>query len=240
MSFSSIIDKTFIINLDRRKDRWDEMLYELIVLDLDYETVDRWQAYDSPGDGHYGCTRSHRELLAHVASGPWTSVLVLEDDCALVTKDRLKAAGFCEEQQVYRTHCSILNGEGNLVERFEALEPFLPPQWDVLYLGAGYGEPPISRYSQHCLRVGFMQTTSSYAISREFARKWTAEVNARYPSLEQHPGPIDNLFGLFARRYHFYCLQPRLLFQGASLSDITRETNSYLFSMTDPVAESSL
>lgn len=237
MTFHDYFDRVFVINLVLREDRWLETLRELEVHGVDLFKVERWPAHHCPTDGHYGCTRSHRELLAHVAQGPWRRVLVLEDDIAVVTKSALQAAGFQPSQSVWRTHCSLLNGEGTLVERFNALLPWLPPAYDLLYLGAGYGEPPISRFNQHVLRVGAMLTTSSYAITREFAGILSENINAHHPTLESHPGPIDSTFGLFAHNHHYYCLQPRLLYQRATLSDITKETNSYLFSMTDPVHE---
>jgi hypothetical protein len=80
-----------------------------------------------------------------------------------------------------------------------------------------------------------MQTTSSYGITRRFARKWTNMVG---DDLDKHPGAIDNLFGSFAKENRYYVLQPRLTYQIASQSDLTGRNNSYLMSMCDPTQES--
>jgi len=229
-------DACFCINLKRRSDRRAECLREI---EEHFGTqpgfVEFWDGYDHPTHGHSGCTRSHRELLRHIASKGCNRVLVLEDDFAVVTLDRLRAAKFHPGSQVWETHCRINNGNGNLNERFGALSYFIPDDYDVIYLGAGYGENPISRLNKHVIRCGFMQTTSSYGITGAFAKKWTETVDAQTDGdLERHPGPIDNVFGSMSHDHKYYVFQPRLMYQRESMSNITDRVDSYLYSMTDP------
>lgn len=224
-------NRVFLINLERRKDRLADSVRELGANDIEAHL---FPAFDNPANGHAGCTRSHRMLIREIADGPWSRVLVLEDDIAAVTKSRLLVSGFKAHQSVWKTHCSVMNGLGTMSERFGALIPFLPDKWDVLYLGAGYGEPPISRHNEHVIRCAGMKTTGCYGITKEFAQKWTERVG---PDLDKHPGCIDDVFSAMARDFLFYVLQPRLAFQRKSPSDITGEENSYLYSMTDPTHE---
>lgn len=235
-------DACFCINLDRRTDRWSECLSEIKsnfgVVD---SWVERWSGYNHPTSGHAGCSRSHRELLRYVVKEGYNRVLVLEDDFAVITLDRLREAKFTPTSEVWETFCRINRGMGTLNERFGALSYFIPDDYDVLYLGAGYGENPISRVSKHVIRCGFMQTTSSYGITGKFAKKWTEMVDAQTDGdLEKHPGPIDNLFGSFSRESRYYVFQPRLMYQRNSMSDITGREECYLYSMTDPRHEREL
>lgn len=240
MNLNSYFDRIFIINMKRRYDRWLEAVGEYTreianPPSFTSSKLERFDAYEHPTSGQEGCARSHRMLLRKIADGPWTKVLVLEDDFAAITRDRLKEHGFSPESQVWKTHCSVLDGKRNLSHRFDYLSEFLPAKWDMLYLGAGYGEAPISRLNQHVIRCGSMKTTSSYGVTREFAKTMCDKIG---PDLDAYPGCIDDVFGSMAHDHLFYVLQPRLMFQRESFSDITGEKHSYMFSMTDPAHES--
>jgi hypothetical protein len=118
------------------------------------------------------------------------------------------------------------------MERFDYLVEFLPTDWDLVYLGAGYGGPPISRANKHVIRCGDMMTTSSYGITRGCARKIFEAVDGKAPY-----GPPDSLLSTFSRRFKFYVFQPRLMIQRPGKSDLTNRVDNYLFSMTDPTHE---
>jgi len=225
------------INLDRRTDRVVECLAEMDANHIPHDKIERFSGFDHPTSGHEGCTRSHRMLLREIADGPHERVLILEDDFAAVTKSRLIQAGFKPEQEVWKTHCSILGGMGDLNARFNCLSPWLPSEWDVLYLGGSFQEAPISRLNKHVIRCGGMLTTSSYGITRAFARKWTEAADAE-GDLDHFIGPIDLFFCRLSHANNFYVIQPRLIFQRQSKSDLDGGNHSRLFDMTDPVGES--
>lgn len=237
MKLSDYFHRIVCINLDRRVDRWKECLIEMASNNM--EGVERFSGYDHPTHGHTGCTRSHRILLRQIAEGDAKRVLVLEDDFASVTRSRLALAGFRPEQQVWKDQISVLDGQGDLNQRFNSLIPFIP-EFDVLYLGGGYAENPISRLNSHVIRCAGMKTTSSYGITKEFAKVWSDRVNVMAGSedLDRHPGCVDDCFSAMSRDNRFYILQPRLIFQRLSPSDITGETNSHLYSMTDVLHQS--
>lgn len=75
--------KTFVINLDKRRDRWDAVSAHLPqVLPWQFE---RFSAI--PGDGTkasavLACRRSHLELLRMQMENGWNRMMVVEDDAA--------------------------------------------------------------------------------------------------------------------------------------------------------------
>lgn len=240
MTINDYFPKVFVINLERRKDRRALCQAELLKSGLNMSNVQYFPGIDRPLDAHDGCSSSHYAVISEIAEGPWDRVLVLEDDWKVIEREILVEAGFAayKPSPVLEAFDSVLDGGGNFSERFEALIPYLPEKWDVLYLGAGYGEPPISRFNKHVIRCGFMQTTSTYGITKRFAKKWVALA-------DEHRnggafGPIDNLFGSFSHDHLYYVLQPRIAYQRGSKSDITGLEISYLLSMTDPAAEQSV
>jgi hypothetical protein len=240
LNINEFFGRTYVINLKRRTDRRALAEAELAISGIDPARVEFVEAHDCPEHAHYGCTRSHRELLRRVSAGPHERVLVLEDDFKALTLQELIDNGFAAypNSPVLGAFKSVLEGRGNLAERFDVLSEFLPADFDVIYLAAGYAEPPLARVNAHVIRCGAMLTTSTYGITRDFASVWTDKVDALCDAGGvNHPGPIDSTFGLFARDHRYYVFQPRLAYQRAILSDITGWTEIYLCSMTDPIHE---
>lgn len=236
MSLNDYFDAVFVLNLKRRFDRAIQCAHELAGSGISPHIIHWVAAYDNPDDGHQGCTRTHRQLYRDIATGPYERVLILEDDFKVLTAEDLEDNGFYPTAQVFKTFRSLPGI--TFIERFNALIPFLPSEWDILYLSGGYGEPPLSRLNEHVVRCGFMQGTGCYGITKWMAQRLSVWIDTLAgPSLDNHPGPIDNTLGLFAKNALYYCIQPRLAFQRKSMSDITGQETSYLLSMTDPVHE---
>lgn len=235
MKLTDYFQRIYLINLKRREDRLLESIKEFHENGIENYTI--FEAYDNPSNGHAGCTRSHRMLLREIADGPHDRVLILEDDFAAVNLMRLRLAGFKEGNPVWDTFMSLNNGTGDLNQRFNCLTPWLPSEWDCLYLGGSFKENPISRLNKHVIRCGGMLTTSSYGITREFAKKWTAEADAE-GDLDHFIGPIDLFFSKLSHANRFYVVQPRLIFQRQSVSDLDGGNHSRLFDMTDSAHES--
>lgn len=141
-------DKIFVINLDRRTDRWEHCLAQFAKYGL--TTVERFSGYDgilNDGivNGNCGCTASHRALLEIIAYNKWPRVLVLEDDFEFIHDD--------------------------FHNKFESMAKLVPDNWDMFYLGGHYAEAPVARVNAHVIKMGRMFTTSSYGITHGFARK---------------------------------------------------------------------
>lgn len=205
----SLFNHAFVINLQRRTDRWNHATKQLDACGIQAQRFEGYDArefppheslqglfYEDKPNGNAGCTASHRALLTLIAHGPWDRVLVLEDDFLPLHTDTR--------------------------ERLAALDP---PPFDLLYLGGHYMEAPISRISSGFIRCAGMLTTSSYVITREHARRMVPYLTGI--------GPIDNLFSMFARKYQHVILQPRLFAQYTSQSDLCGETRNNVPCMTD-------
>ncbi len=240
MKLHEFFQRIVLINLDRRRDRLDECYSEMDANNIPRDKVERFAGHDHPTSGHCGCTRSHRMLLRQIAQGDADRVLILEDDFAAVTRARLLAAGFTDPNNpVWKTHCELLQGLGDLNVRFNCLIPWLPSEWDCLFLGGGYAENPIGRFNKHVVRCAGMKGTGSVGVTKEFAKKFTEAADAE-GDLEHHVGPIDDFYSRFSKSGRHYVLQPRLVFQRESLSDISGQKTSYLYLGTDPVHENSI
>lgn len=150
--FQKNFDKVFVINLDRRTDRWTNAQKNLLRLGL---VAERFSGYDNvlyegTVNGNAGCTASHRALLEIIAYNKWNRVLVLEDD--------------------------FLPLYDNVPERYESMIGDVPADWSILYLGGHYREAPISRVTPHVIRCAGMLTTSSYVINHHAARRMAPKI----------------------------------------------------------------
>lgn len=135
--------KTYVINLEKRTDRIDEL--EFAKIPFPYE---RFRATD--GDvflneeenkymrGHFGCWDSHRRLLEHLQYSSDDYTLVLEDDVQFV--------------------------DGLLISELMAE---LPSDWDLLYLG-GLNKGEIKKFSEHLDIAETIWQTHAYIIRKKF------------------------------------------------------------------------
>ncbi len=143
---NAYFDRIYVINLDRRPDRWSECVVQFAMFGIEAIHVPATDGLvDESGryNGNLNCTTSHRRVLDRIIEEGVSRALVLEDDFEITT--------------------------GTFNEQFAALIPELPV-WSMLYLGGHYAEPPINRHSPHVIRCGRMLTTSSYGITLEMAK----------------------------------------------------------------------
>lgn len=209
--FDDYFDRMFCINLDRSVDRWAHVKQQVAKFEL--TKVERFRGVDwldyqhmPPGiqlgmkNAMCGCTASHGAVLHAIGYHEWDKVLVLEDDFEIVHDD--------------------------FHERFEALIKFVPDDWEMIYLGAHYGNAPRGRVNEHVLLADQIKTTSSYAIRGRYAR-FVA------PLMAGCCGP-DDLFSGFNPVQKVYVLQPRLMVQYANTSVIWGKFTDNGQSMLDP------
>jgi hypothetical protein len=69
----------FVVNLERRKDRFESIKKEMEYIGWDYEY---FPAIDL--NNHVGCTKSHLEIIKLAKARGYKKVLVIEDDCTIM------------------------------------------------------------------------------------------------------------------------------------------------------------
>lgn len=77
------VDQIYLINLDRRTDRWEQCKHELERVGIPLERVHRMSAVQHTV-GAIGCSLSHVAVMCHAISNKFKNVMVLEDDCHFV------------------------------------------------------------------------------------------------------------------------------------------------------------
>lgn len=118
-------------------------------------------------------------------------------------------------------------------DRFTAIVPEVPVDWAMLYLGGHYAEKPLARVSPNVIRNAAMLTTSSYGITLAAAREML-------PVMAQGGAAPDSLYFDFNRRGACYTLQPRLMAQRVSFSDLQQRECNNLDCMEDPTHEAAV
>ena len=112
-----IFERVYVINLPRRKERWDAFLQK-IPEDFPFRLPERYIAIDGglatppdwwkDGGGAWGCYKAHLRILEDCLNQEINSVLILEDDAVFID-------GFAEKVQEFWKH--------------------LPEDWEMVYLG---------------------------------------------------------------------------------------------------------
>lgn len=206
-TFDDYFDAVFVISLPQSTERWSHALGELEKCGI--KKAQRFVGYDADAYTEIpfgltfnrmgGCTASHGALMHIIGNSGWKNALIFEDDFECLTADPK--------------------------HDFDSVIQHVPTNWDLLYLGAGYGDKPLGRVNSHVLKVGSMKTTSSYAITREYARHVA-------PFICGVAGP-DDLLSMFSPTHNAYCIQPRLFGQYANTSVIWRQFTHNSGSMRD-------
>jgi GR25 family glycosyltransferase involved in LPS biosynthesis len=144
--------KTYVINLDRRIDRLNELKipfdYEIFVA-TDGRKVFDSDVYSRKELAHLGCKDSHKRLLSKIYDDGLEYCLVFEDDVELCENFEVKLNEIIEE---------------------------LPKDWDMTYLG-GWNLGVKKPYSTKLDIAETIYTTHSYLIRRKFIPKLLEEID---------------------------------------------------------------
>lgn len=194
----------FVINLARRPDRRKH--FESEMKHIGVTCVERFEAIDAGEDwGNNGCSASHRAVMDLIISRNLRRAFIFEDDAAV--------------REPFRAHFH---------DEFSVIEREIPVDYDMMYLGAGYGEKPQGWVSKHIIRTGQMKTTSSYGVTLESAHILRDLIPPNTTN------SIDNLYAGFNVTGNCYICEPRLFIQYHSYSDLGKNMANNGPSMEDP------
>lgn len=205
-SFNKYFDKIFVINLDRRPDRWEKCQEELkkhnIVAErfsaIDGETLNKehFKPNCILSKGEIGCCMSHAAVIKLAQSYNYSKILILEDDVTFSEN-----AGVIFQQNINN----------------------IPNNWQMLYLGGNHLVEPITIYPRAKLaRIKRTYTTSSYAV-----RNVDRFLPALIASLEQFKEPADVCYCKFQMGCFCYSFYPGICFQTPGYSDIVGGFTDY-------------
>lgn len=194
----NFFDRVVIINLDRRKDRWDAVQQKLSKINWPFKTPERFSAYDGSklpvpvgwtyGQGTWGCLLSHREVLGRAISEGVESILVLEDDIFFADDFETRVVEF-------------LKG--------------VPADWDQLMLGGQFFDKSKAYdISPEVRQVSLCHRAHAYAVKGSFMRYMYSKLCSSY-------GHVDHIMNTFQERYKVYTPRTFLIGQEGSPSDIS-------------------
>jgi len=203
---ADVFRRCFVLNLDRRPDRWDAFLGRLPG-DWPFPRPERWSAIDDRLPGHqppaywdqkpgaWGCLQSHAAILRWIGERNADYVLVLEDD-----------AVFCDRF-------------AEAVQRFLAR---VPNNWGQIYLDGQHYHESVGlpqAINDRVLRCFNVNRTHAYAVRADFA-----SFALRYFTELQHNRHVDYLYGDIHERNYWPVYAPRswLVGQAEGTSDIAR------------------
>lgn len=221
-TFADYIDGSFVINLDERKDRWEEVQEKLrsFLPGEKYERLSAVHGKALPGygeapwfrgrkkdfrwAGRAGCTLSHRKAMKEGLKREWKTFLILEDDLEI-------SDGGLECLNELSTHL------------FE--EDF---KWDMCYLGFSTPRGPaktlgiINHGFRFCQLRG-ARTTHAYLIKAPLAR-WLLECLPSEKDIWEwcsRKRVVDRWYSRnICSRFSVTCVSPSIFIQAPSYSDL--------------------
>lgn len=193
-------DEVFVINLDRRPDRYEDFKKEMSKYGI--EDVKRFSAIDGTTidhndspllSGEIGVLLSHLEIIKKCKKEGYKNVLILEDDVC-----------FSDE---------IMN-----LEEYMSL---VPSDWDFIYFGGNhiYGQPP-KFINEKVLKLNFTVALQCVAINSSMFDV----IEVVLPKMKKQ---VDGYYGEFHRNFNAYGFYPNMAKQTIGFSDIQNRVVDY-------------
>jgi glycosyl transferase, family 25 len=193
-------DKIYCVNLDKRKDRWEQVQKEFKKHNLN---VERFSAIEGNPDniptkivsGHVGCVLSHYNIIKKAEEENLEQILILEDDVVF---------------------------DENLQEKFKMFITQTPKDWDMLYFGGNHNHEPLKKISENVYKVHNTYTTHAYAIRKSVF----PVVLKMFPKLSHE---VDVMYSVLQRSFECFVFRPHIAWQRDGYSDILEREVNYDF-----------
>jgi glycosyl transferase, family 25 len=213
------IDRKFVINLEKRKDRKKNIIEELERVKIkDYEIfkgiettdVEQWNKdfikdlplhvtmHNIDGNkyrmGSLGCLMSHYEIIKKCYNDNCNNILIMEDDCIFLFDGTLD----------------------NQLKKIKDVNDF-----GIIYLTATYKKETVKQYNSNLLKVEDALQTSSYIISRKGMKFVMDNIFGFYRE-------VDIFYGCILQKYmDCYCIYPHIANQKEDFSNILNTEVNY-------------
>lgn len=222
------IDKVFVINLEHRTDRREQIIEELKRVGIDNyeifkaiqpteETMKIWnpnfiipmhpwfKMKNKNGDvtkyriGALGCMLSHLEIIKKCVENNYENVLILEDDTIFKIDNGWK----------FDTIMSVLDSQ------------IKDLNFGLLYLTGNHKDAILEKKTDNITQVKGSLTTGSYIINKRVMKCIVDE-------MIHFPLEIDLFYSRYIhKQYPCYCIMPHLAGQRDGYSDIVQKNVSY-------------
>lgn len=211
--FHEYIDKIIYINLDERKDRREEIEFELNRFFVPKSKVMRFSAIKDKIGG-IGCTKSHIAALEMAKNKGYKNVMMLEDDFNFIDSF----------EEVNNRISDFMNKYAD--------------NWDVLNMSGGYFREIIKSHlhQEKIARAIHLSTTSGYIVNNKMYDRLLD--NFRF-GLEKfietnnyREYALDKYWSILQKSSKWYMCNPSIGYQRASYSDIEKSIIDY--SLYDP------
>jgi hypothetical protein len=197
--FNRLFDKTYVINMESRKDRMSRSNKRLKSLGIDYE---RFEAIDGSKFGNHklllpgevGCYMSHFNILKDAKQNNYKSILVLEDDVVFVD---------------------------DMIDKFFEGYKHIPSDWEMIYLGCNHNKP-YTRINDKVVKCNHAFTTSAMIIRNTVFEKLLIECSNMTKQIDVVFADMQEADKLKAYAFH-----PWLMYQEDGWSDIQGRDVSY-------------
>lgn len=143
MKFNDLFPLVYVINMDSRPDRWDQIQSELSKLGIYYTRIPGIvtnESTDQHWNGIKGCYLSHKRCL-ELAQSQNKNVFIFEDDAQLI------------------------NNYEEIIDR--VLFDLSKFKWDMVYFGGNICNK-INRITPNLGKLSHAQSTSSYGVNVNF------------------------------------------------------------------------
>jgi hypothetical protein len=200
VNLKKYFDKVYVINLDRRPDRYESFKKEIGKYDI--ESIERFSAVDgttimSNGipllSGEIGVLESHLNIVKKCVEEGVKNVLILEDD-------------------VYFT---------DEILKLDEYMSMVPKDWDFIYFGGNhvYGTPP-EPINDKIIKLNFTVALQCVAINSSIFEV----IEAVLPKRKKQ---VDGYYADLHKTFNAYGFYPNMAKQVAGFSDIQNRNVDY-------------
>jgi len=199
VDFKDYFEEIYVINLDRRPDRYESFLSELKTYDLN--GVTRYPAIDGITltnntpllSGELGVLLTHHNIIKECMNRNLSNVLILEDDVQFTNE---------------------INNVGGYISK-------LPDDWDFIYFGGNhkYGKPP-EMINDKVIKLNYTVALQCVAIKNTMF-----EILDNI--LTKQKKQVDTYYAELHDRFNAYGFQPNMAKQKIGFSDIQNRVVDY-------------
>lgn len=199
MTFNDYFDNIFCINLDRRTDRWSDVLTEFSRVGI--SGVTRFSAVDGtllndkthllPGE--LGVLMTNLNLVNHAKEMGYQSYLMCEDDVVF----------------------------GDTIKNLETYMANIPNDWDMIYFGGNHG------YSTKPKLVNETTLKLHHTVAIHCVAIKSTVYDVIISILQKKNKQVDDLYTLVQKSFNVYCVTPHIAFQKEGYSDIQNRLVNY-------------